>query len=157
MGEFKKIETQEEFDAAIKERLDRERKTLSEKYSDYEELKQKNTTYEAQVSKLSGEKETLEKEKAQFDSTIAGLNAKIKGYETDSAKTRIALETGLPYELANRLNGNTEEEIRKDAEGLAKLVSPKQGAPVSTAEPVEYAETKSKKEAVRKLVQNMSK
>ena len=32
------------------------------------------------------------------DKTVEELNAKIKGYETDSAKTRIALEEGLSYE-----------------------------------------------------------
>ncbi|MBQ0112977.1 MAG: DUF4355 domain-containing protein [Bacteroidales bacterium] len=156
MGEFKTIETQEEFDAAIKERLERERKTLSEKYSDYEELKKKNTEYEAQVSKLSGEKETLEKEKTESASKIAELDSKVKRYETDSAKTRIALEAGLPYELAARLNGATEDELKQDAQLLAKLVNHKEPAPISEGgEPTTYVSDKN--EAVKKLVQNLSK
>ena len=154
MGEFKEIKTQEEFDIAIKERIERERKTLSEKYFDYDELKKQNTEYEAQVSKLSGDKENLEKEKQQFENMVAELNSKIKSYETDSAKTRIALESGLPYELAKRLNGTTEEEIKKDAESLAKLVSKKETAPISSGEPIKYAD--SKNEGIKKLVQNMS-
>ena len=151
---FTEIKTQEEFDAAIKERLDRERKTLSEKFSDYDELKKKNADYEAQVSKLSEANKTLEEEKSKFDSTVAELNSKIKSYETDSAKTRIALETGLPYEFAKRLNGTTEEEIKKDAESLAKFVSKKDTAPIASAEPTKYSD--SKNEGIKKLVQSMS-
>jgi len=56
MGEFKVINTQEELDSVIKDRIERERKSISEKYSDYEELKKKNTESEAQVSKLSDRK-----------------------------------------------------------------------------------------------------
>lgn len=155
MGEFKEIKTQEEFDAAIKERLERERKTLTEKYSDYDDVKKKNAEYEEQVTKLNSEKETLEKFKTDSETKIAELDSKVKRYETDSVKTRIALESGLPYELAARLNGATEEEIKKDAEALAKLVSKKDEAPISEGEPAAYVS--SKNEGVKKLVQSLTK
>ena len=35
---------------------------------------------------------------------------------------RVAHETGLPYEMADRLTGSNEEEIKKDAESLVKLI-----------------------------------
>ena len=154
MGEFKTIETQEELDALIKDRIERERKSLSEKYSDYDELKKKNTEYEAQVSKLSEANKAFETKKLEYDKQISELSSKIKGYETDSAKTRIALEMGLPYEVAGRLNGTTEEEIRKDAESLAKFVGKPETAPVSSGEPVKY--TESKDDSLKQLVRSMS-
>lgn len=115
---FKVIETQEEFDEAIKERLTRER----EKFADYETIK-------GQVAELTKELESTkqkngeyEANKKSFDSQIAELNSKIKAYETDSAKTRIALEKGLPYAMASRLKGETEEDIAKDAESMIQLM-----------------------------------
>ena len=43
-------------------------------------------------------------------------------YEADSVKTRIARECGLSVELANRLSGDTEEDIKQDAEALKAVV-----------------------------------
>lgn len=108
MADFKPIMTQEEFDLAIGPRLQRERETAVKPYADYEQIKKDLGTAQGQL--------------AQRDNTIVELNKQIKGYETDSAKTRIALETGLPYELRTRLAGETEEELKKDAEALVKLI-----------------------------------
>ena len=153
MGEFKKIETQEEFDAAIKDRLAREK----EKYADYDVLKKENETFKTQIADLEKAKKDLESEKGTFGSQLEALNSKIKGYETDSAKTRIALEMGLPYEMASRLTGSNEEEIRKDAESLAKFVGKNLLAPASTSEPVQNNEKSNTDDALRALVRNMSK
>ena len=65
---------------------------------------------------------------------LTAANAKIKGYETDSAKTRIALEAGLPYGMASRLTGETEEEILADAKALAAMLGGT--APSSTTPPL---------------------
>jgi len=156
MGEFKVISTQEELDALIKDRIDRERKSLSEKYSDYEELKKRNTEYETQVSKLSEANKAYEAKKAEYDKQISDLSSKIKGYETDSAKTRIALEMGLPYEMAGRLSGSTEEEIRKDAETLSKFVNRSSQAPSSTNEPQRYSDDKNHEKAYRELARKLA-
>lgn len=122
MEEFKPITTQAEFDAAIGERLKRERETLAKKYGDYDDLKTKVGDYEKQIAQMSkAAKESAEKY-AGYDKNLAELQAKVKGYETDSVKTRIAHETGLPYELAGRLTGEDEAAIRKDAEALSKLL-----------------------------------
>lgn len=122
MEEFKSITTQAEFDAAIGERLKRERETLAKKYGDYDDLKTKVGDYEKQIAQMSkAAKESAEKY-AGYDKNLAELQAKVKGYETDSVKTRIAHETGLPYELAGRLTGEDEAAIRKDAEALSKLL-----------------------------------
>lgn len=130
MGDFKEIKTQEEFDNAIKERLDRERA----KFKDYDELK---TTIQNLNNELATARTTLQQNadaKKDLDNQIAELNKKIKGYETDSAKTRIALECGLPYELAGRLTGESEEDIKKDAEKLAGMMKPPTPAPTKAPE-----------------------
>lgn len=110
MSEFKAINTQEEFDAAIKERLERERN----KYADYESLKEK-------VGTLTTERDTANQK-------LADANEKIKTYETNSVKMRIAQEKGLPASMASRLAGETEEDIAKDAESLVQIFQTARGA-----------------------------
>ena len=107
MADFKPINTQEEFDAAIGARLKRERDTISAQYADYNDLKGKVGTLETQVNTLTGEKEALEQ--------------KVAGYETNSVKMRIAQELGIPGAMAERLTGDSEEAIRKDAEAMAAI------------------------------------
>lgn len=118
-NEFKAIETQEDFDAAIKARLDRNTKTVTD------EVKK---SYEGYISpdeakKLTEQVDTLTKQLTEKDTSIADLTAKNKAYETASVKARIAHEKGLPFELADRLSGETEEDIAADAEKLAQFVS----------------------------------
>ncbi len=104
MADFTPITTQEEFDAALAKRIDRERA----KFADYDRLKEAASKHQGIVDDLNNQITTL---KAQ--------NAK---YESDSVKTRIAHEMGLPYEFASRLKGDTEEDIRKDAETMKGFV-----------------------------------
>ncbi len=107
MSEFKPITTQEEFDAAIQSRLERERRTAVAPFADYAQIKSDLAALKTQ----SGEK----------DNTIAQLQKDLQGTRAELAKTRIAMEKGLPKELAARLTGETEEELRKDADTLAAL------------------------------------
>lgn len=145
MAEFKTIESQEQFDEAIKERIARVEKSTREavekefstKYSDYEDVKKKNTEYEEQISKFEETKKDYESKLAEDSKKIEELNTQSKAHETNSVKMRIALEKGLPYELATRLNGASVEEIEKDAESLLKMVG-KPIAPISSNEPTSY-------------------
>lgn len=122
MAEFAPITTQEQFDAAIGERLKRERETIAKKYGDYDELKNKVADYEKQIGQMNKAADDAAKKYAGYDKDLADLQDKVKGYETASVKTRIAHEVGLPYELAGRLSGEDEAAIRKDAEALSKLL-----------------------------------
>lgn len=118
--EFKVIETQEAFDAAIKARLERNTRSVTE------EVTKKFEGYiSPEDAKKSADKITaLEKELADGKATIADLTAKNSAYEINSVKMKIAREAGLSAELAERLNGSTEEELKKDAEALVALVKP---------------------------------
>lgn len=114
--EFKIIDTQEAFDSAIKSRLEHNTKTVTEEVTKKFEgwLSPEDVT--KQISGLSGKI----KENEQI---IADLTAKNKAYENSLIKIKIAFETGLPFELSERLSGETEKEIRADAEKLAGYVN----------------------------------
>ncbi len=50
-------------------------------------------------------------------------------------KTRVALQSGLPLEFANRLRGDDEDSLKRDAETLAGYMQPKSAAPLKSTEP----------------------
>ena len=125
--EFKAIETQEDFDAAIKARLDRNTKTVTD------EVKKSYEGYipPDEAKKLTEQVNALTAQLTEKETAITDLTAKNKQYETASVKARIAHEKGLPYELAERLSGETEKDIAADAEKLAQFVgSQKPAAPL---------------------------
>lgn len=128
MAEFTPITTQEQFDAAIGNRLEREREKIRKEFGDYEQLKTANATFQATVDSLNTEKATLTEQ-------ITGLSSKVKELETASLKTNIAIQKGLPIEMVSRLSGETEEEITADAELLAKFVNKPYTPPLKDNEP----------------------
>lgn len=128
--EFKPIETQEAFDNAIKARLDRNTDTVRKQFEGYispDDFKTKTADLNSKITDLTGRL-------AERDTTIADLTAKNRAYENSSVKMRIAHENGIPYELADKLSGETEEDIRKDAEIFAKFIGKKQTAPLGSTE-----------------------
>lgn len=134
MAEFKPITTQEEFNAAVDARLQQE----LAKYSDYDDLKKKNGDYEKTLAANS--------------MTIATLQGQVKGYEVGAIKSKVAKELGIPDGMAGRLSGETEEEIRKDAEGMAPLFSKTTpAAPLADTETT----TNGKNENLRNMLQNL--
>ena len=126
---FKPIETQEDFDKAVSERINRERETLNKKFSDYDQLKNQNEKLTKENTSLqSTVKENTEKY-ADYDKNIEGLNSKISGYETEKLRTKVALENGIPYDLAGRLVGDNEEDLKADAERFAGFVKGREPVP----------------------------
>lgn len=126
---FKAITTQEEFDTAVQARLLREQETLAKKYSDYEEIKTRNTALETEIGQLKTTVNETSEAAKTHDQTVSELNAKITGYETANMRTKIALQNGLPIDLADRLVGDDEASIKADAERLAGFVTKKQTPP----------------------------
>ncbi|MGG5373520.1 capsid assembly scaffolding protein Gp46 family protein [Enterococcus sp. AZ196] len=135
MSEFKAIESQEELDRIIQDRLTRER----EKFSDYDAIKTRNAELETQVGTLQTAIEESKTTAADYDKQLSELNTQVAGYETASLRTRIALQHGLPYDLADRLQGTDEASIKADAERLAGFVTQKPQVPPlkSTESPIE--------------------
>lgn len=152
--DFKVIETQEQLNEIIKERVSRAKKAVEEKYTDYDELKTKVNDYENQIGqlqtsldeatvKINGHKEEVDK-----------LNGRIKDYETQSVKLRIAREAGLPYELASKLAGTNEDELKADAELLMKYVSRSAPPLRQTETPVGNSKVSAYKELAQSLKEN---
>ena len=135
MADFKPIETQEAFDAAVAD------------------VKKQ---YEGWLSPEDYNAKTADLAKQLNDSktTIADLTAKAKAYESNSLKMRIAHENGIPYELAGKLSGETEEEIKKDAETLAKFVKNQQPQPLANTE---HGHTNGKDAAYKSLLADLKK
>ena len=132
MSEFKPITTQEEFDAAIKARLSRER----EKYADYDQIKSLVEDLKKENVDLKSTIEATNQSKADADKQLEEMQNQIAGYETASLRTRVALQHGLPYDLADRLQGNDEESLKADAERLAGYMKSKESIPpLRTNEP----------------------
>lgn len=152
-GEFKAITTQEEFDKAIQDRLARQKESIEKQYADYAEIKAKNEALESEIGIL---KTTLSEANAKtesYDKDIADLNAKIAGYETANMRTKIALQYGIPYDLAGRLVGEDEESITEDAKKLAELIGSKEPlAPLKDTEP----KVKDKDGAYKALLENLN-
>lgn len=119
MSEFRVISTQEEFDEAIGERLKRERETVRKEFEGYLSPEAVEKKYRGYLSP-----EEVEKKYEGYLSAdeVLKKDALIQKYESDSIKTRIANELGIPYELAGRLTGADEESIRKDAETLKGII-----------------------------------
>lgn len=124
MSDFKVIESQEEFDLIIKERLKRAIKKAKEEAKEefvesINSLKNENSSLKNEVA---GYKESLEDVKEK-DETIRGLNEKISAFERAEVKRNIALEYGLPFKLADKISGDDEDSMKKDAELMAKYFS----------------------------------
>jgi len=147
--EFKPIETQEAFDAAIKSRIERAKQSAAD------EAKKAFTGWiSPDDAKKSAEQITaLTGQLSERDKQIAELTAKVSASDAASLRMKIAMEAGLPAALAARLTGNTEEEISKDAELLASLTKgsgthrpdPERGEPLSGVEKAFFAKNPSLK------------
>lgn len=128
MPEFTPITSQEEFDALIKDRIERAKESVRKEFADYEELRtrlgEKDAVIQENAGKLTG-----------LQSQVSDLTAKLNAAETDSVKTRIAFEAGLPFEMLSRLRGSTEDEIRADAKELLTLINV---TPAATAAQMHY-------------------
>lgn len=150
---FKAIETQDELDRIITDRLSRQKEGFDKQLGELEQLKTANADLEKQVGTLQS---TIEQSKAgqeDYTKQISDLTSKVAGYETANLRTRIALQNGLPYDLADRLVGDDEESIKADAERLSSFVTKQHSAPLKDVEPNIQKDENS---AYRKLVEGLN-
>lgn len=137
MEDFKTIETQEQLDAVIGDRIKRERETLAKKYEGYlspEDFKAKTDDYDKQIGDLNKALNDANEKIAGHGKELEERDNKIKAYETHSVKTRIANETGLSYEAVDFLKGDDEDSIRKSAEALKALSGRQAPPPLASTE-----------------------
>lgn len=156
--EFKIIESQEQLDAVIKGRLEREKVKYNDQIAELtQKIETQSSDAQKQISELTQALNAAKEEKETFNQTLAEREAKIKEYELHSEKTQIAHELGLSYEAVNFLQGSNADEIRKSAESLKELVGAKT-APLANPEP-QIADTKeaTKDAALRSMLQHITK
>lgn len=140
--------TQEELNQVISDRLGKEKDKMASLTSEWEE---KAKGYESQIANLTKTMEEMKKAAANHKAELDERDAKIRGYETQAVKMRVAREFNIPYELAARLSGDTEEDIKKDAEYMKGLLDKQKGSiPLGSTEGRYEAESKSDS-ALRRL------
>lgn len=153
MAEFKVIETQDELDRIVGDRVQRE-KDKAKKVE--ESLKSEIETLQATLKENETKVSEYDKLVNSHKDEVAQLTGQIKSLQLQEIKHRIAHENGLPYELADRLTGDTEELLRKDAEALKGFVTPQKVMPLaSTEQPADDPKEAAWKQTVKELTQKI--
>ena len=111
--------TQAELDAAVENRLARERA----KFSDYEALKEKAAKFDQAEEARKSE---LQKAQESAAALTAQLQAKDKELATIKARGKVSAETGVPEAL---LTGDSEDVCKAQAAALLKWRGDAPGAP----------------------------
>ena len=161
---FTPITTQEEFDERIKDRLERQSKKY-EGYTSPEELEKLKAEYEAKSNEknykgytspddLEKIKEGYQKKIDELKTSNQELNASNAKYKLGTLKNDIAYEFGIPHEMASRLVGENENDIRKDAESLSKFITSTNVQPLGTNETPVSIEN-SNRDAYKRLLDGM--
>lgn len=138
MGDFKVIETQEDFDNAIKKRLEQKEREMTEHFKDYlspEKVADLKESYEKRLKDADVFVKDAKEKLDGHNSALAELQARAEKAENSLLKNRIAHESGVPLELASRLIGDTEDDLKKDAEALASFIKPHSAPPMRSNEP----------------------
>jgi predicted nucleic acid-binding Zn-ribbon protein len=145
MAEFNPvtIETQEQFDELIKDRLARHKTQIETEvkagYADYEDLKTKATAYETEKSAWETAKADYEKKLTDATTKLTDATGKLTVYETEKLKAKAIKAAGIPaesWEEASKfVKGGTEAELKESAESLKKLLGiPKKTPPRKQSE-----------------------
>ncbi len=103
----------------------------SAKPHDYDEIKEENEKLKNTISEL----ETAAEEYKGYKDQLAEKDSLIKEYELKNLKYRVAVEAGIPIELASRLTGESEDELKRDAKMLSSFIARKQTLPLKDTEP----------------------
>lgn len=138
--EFVPIETQEQFDAMVKDRVDRAKKSTAKEFEtqlkDLESIKEQLTSKDAEVEALKAKISDFESEKKANEESYQGMQKELSELKLKALKTKVAMDAGLPADLADRLTGDDEETLKADAEKLAPFVGSKKVAPSFKTEEV---------------------
>ena len=103
----------------------------SVKPDDYDDLKTEKANLEQELTKLL---DTLNNQEKELNS-IEDLKKENETLKLEKIKINIASQANIPLELAGRLSGSNEEEIKADAEKIAGFVNKKQPLPLKPSEP----------------------
>ena len=107
----------EVIDAIMKE-YGKERQKLLEQLDNSTKLTEENEKLKEQVNELEERLKGLE----DMEATKNELMQELEKHKLDKLKMQIAYEAGIPLEIYDKLEGETEEELRKDAELIAEYM-----------------------------------
>ena len=138
--EFVPIETQEQFDQMVKDRVERAKKSAAKEFEtqlkDLEQLKESVTAKETEIGTLKAKITDLEAEKKTSGESYQSMQKELSQVKLSALKQRIAIDAGIPLEMADRLNGEDEESIKEDAEKVKGFLGAKHVAPSFKTEEV---------------------
>lgn len=113
VGDGEKKFTQADFDAALKKALDlKEERARKAALESEEERKRKD-------AEAAGKWEEVNK---QLTDKVQRLEEEKAALERQQLQARVATQTGLPPQLADRLRGESEEEMAADAAAILALM-----------------------------------
>ena len=143
--EFTPIESQEQFDAMVKERVERAKKSAAKEFEtqlkDLEGIKEQLASKEEENTALKAKITDFESEKKSSEESYHAMEKELSELKLKALKTQIAMDNNLPTDMADRIKGDDEEAMRADAEKLASYVNRKVAPSFKTEEvPTDPAE-----------------
>ena len=124
MADFKVINTQEEFDERIKERIERAEKKVRDEFKGWaspDDLKAMTEKHGEEITKLNDAHAEELKKYAGYDEKFTQQATRIHELEVGALKTRIANEKKLPLDAVEFLQGDDEKSINESADKLSRL------------------------------------
>lgn len=152
---FTPIETQEQLDETIRDRVARAKDSARKEFEGWvkpEDVQKQMSDLQEQLSGTADTVKTLTEEKTALEKQVKEATEKIAKYETDSVKTKVATEYGLPIDAISFLQGDDETAIKESAESLKSLVGTKQAPPMAGTEP---PSGNSDEEAMKQMLRDM--
>ena len=119
MAEFEPITSQDQLNAVIGNRLQRERESLAKQYEGFDGFKEKAEAYDKDIAERNAKISDLTAQLAERD-------GQIEAFKISSTKRTAAEKYGIPSAFADRISGTTEKEIMTDAEGMSKFFKAQQ-------------------------------
>lgn len=146
--------TQEDLNKIVSERVKRAQAKTEELEKRVKELEEERagllSTIEANNQLLIEKDDLISAKESEF----AELQKVSDEYKAAQLKAQIAVRNGLPYDLAERLQGSDEESLQADAERLSAFVKQKQViAPMKSNEPEVDSRTASIRQVLKQLNQ----
>ena len=124
----------------VKDRVERAKKSAAKEFEtqlkDLEQLKESVTAKETEIGTLKAKITDLEAEKKTSGESYQSMQKELSQVKLAALKQRIAIDAGIPLEMADRLNGEDEESIKEDAEKVKGFLGAKHVAPSFKTEEV---------------------
>lgn len=121
--EFQAITSQEQLDNVIGERLRRQKEQFEEKIKEYEALKEEHSKLQTELEQKNQFIEENKKETSMRTEDYENLEKELSSLKLQQLKQKIAINNGIPLDLANRLSGDNEETLLEDAKTLSQFIN----------------------------------